>query len=308
MPELQINSDIDIVKKNLLDLDKRQSDLFEIRRALIKELSDSICLNKELTFEIVKERYRDIFSDANFSEKYFDALSLADRVELCSFLSKSPKLNRAFEEVLLGENEKCDADAIGKVAYMKNNYTDQAYLTFSKVISSPRSSYHSSFQAVCEEVYSGTCEYCILPIENSNDGKLMTFYSMIDKYELKINYICTVYHSNGQGFTKFALLKKSFSISGIFNASQAYLSKRSLEIRVSELLKNDSPLFNILSAAELCSLKLQRIDSLPLTYNEDLLGYYVVFSISQSDLKTFLMYLSLEYPQSYLMGVYLSVN
>ena len=67
-------------------------------------------------------------SDVDFSEKYFDALSLADRVELCSFLSKAPKLNRAFEDVLLGENEKCDADAIGKVAYMKNNYTDQAYL------------------------------------------------------------------------------------------------------------------------------------------------------------------------------------
>ena len=136
----------------------------------------------------------------------------------------------------------------------------------------------------------------------------MTFYSAIDKYELKIHSVCTVSYSDNQSFTKFALLKKSISGVGIFNASQAYLSKRTLEVKISQTSQSDSPLYDMLKAADACALKLQRIDSLPLSYNKELLGYYVVFSINQADFKTFLIYLALEYPQSYVVGVYSSVN
>ena len=145
MLELNLNSDIEISRRNLADIDQSQSDLFEIRKALIKELSDSVSLNKELSFDDLKEQYQEIFDGDVFQEKYFASLSLADRIEFCSFLTKAPKINRLFSEVFFGENEKCNAEAIGKVAYTKNNYTDQAYLMFSKVIPSPRSSWSTCF-------------------------------------------------------------------------------------------------------------------------------------------------------------------
>jgi prephenate dehydratase len=278
----------------------------EIRRALIKELSSGVLQNKADTLGEMKRCYDELLSSA--SDKYGDPISVVDKIELCRCCFGETSISRDFREILLGSDEKCALDAVGKIAYVKNNYADSAYLMFTKTVSSPSAYYCPSIGAVCEEVYSGSCEYCILPIETDTDCKLMTFYSSIDKYELKIHSVCTVYYSDGQRFTKFALLKKSVAGSGIFSASEAYLSKRTLEVKISQTSTADTPLCNILKAADACSLKLQRIDSLPLSYNKELLGYYAVFSMNRADFKTFLIYLALEYTQSYVVGIYSSVN
>lgn len=302
-----ITEDILISEENWHALDKRQRDLFDIRRALIKELSDDVLQGRSDTLGELKRCYDELLSSSR-SDKYGDTVSVVDKVELCRCCFGDHSVSRELREILLGPEEKCGVDAIGRVAYVKNNYADSAYLTFSKSVSSPSACYCSSLGTVCEEVYSGSCEYCILPIETDTDGKLMTFYSSIDKYELKIHSVCTVYYADGQRFTKFALLKKSVSGVGIFSASEAYLSKRTLEVKISQTSTLDTPLYNILRAADACSLKLQRIDSLPLSYNKELLGYYAVFSMNRADFKTFLIYLALEYPQSYVVGIYSSVN
>jgi prephenate dehydratase len=306
-----IISDISISKQNIKNIDVRQNELFEIRNAILSELSYTICQDNDASFDTIKKGYDSIFHNSgtrgdNKLKNYPEYISVIDKISFCRYYSKSKQSTQEISAMLFGEEEKTPLDIIGKVAYMKNPYTDSAYLIFSKSLTTPRSSYFSSFQSVCEEVYSGSCEYCILPIESSNDGKLMSFYSMIDKYELKITSVCTIRHSDNQKFTKFALLRKSISATGIFNASPAYLNKRSIEIRVSQTSQAHSPLDNILFAANACSLKLQRIDSLPLSYNDNLLGYYVVLTISHTDFKTFLTYLSLEHPESYIVGIYTS--
>ena len=302
-----ITDDILISEENWRGLDKRQKDLFDIRRALVKELSDDLLQSRSDTLENLKRCYDELLSSAK-SDKYGDTVSVVDKVELCRCCFGDHSVSKELHEILLGPEEKCGLDAIGRVAYVKNNYADSAYLIFSKSVSSPSACYCSSLGTVCEEVYSGSCEYCILPIETDTDGKLMTFYSSIDKYELKIHSVCTVYYADGQRFTKFALLKKSVSGVGIFSASEAYLNKRTLEVKISQTSALDTPLYNILRAADACSLKLRRIDSLPLSYNKELLGYYAVFSMNRADFKTFLIYLALEYPQSYVVGIYSSVN
>ena len=305
--EVNTSSDVTVSEKNLHRLNLQQKALIDIRRALLKELSSSMLKGeKEILKNLNTLFERDVLD--NTSDKYLQNLSVLDKIELCRNAAADLMIDRELKEVLFGQDEKCSPDAIGKVAYMKNHYADAAFLMFSRSVSAPRSFYLTSTQAVCEEVYSGGCEYCILPIETDTDGKLMTFYSMIDKYELKIHSVCTVRYADNQSFTKFALLKKSISGTGIFNVSQAYLNKRMLEIKISQTSQNDSPLYDILKAADACSLKLLRIDSLPLSYNRDLLGYYTVFSINQADFKTFLIYLALESPQSYIIGYYSSVN
>ena len=301
-----LSEDMLVSEENWYRLDEHQRALINIRSALIREMADVILQNKSEAFEELRRCYCDVMK--NSADKYIALMSIVDKIELCRCCFSEHSVDKDFRELLLGQEEKCLVDAVGKVAYMKNHYADSAYLMFSKSLSSPRAYYLPSLQAVCEEVYSGSCEYCILPIETDTDGKLMTFYSNIDKYELKIHSVCTVHYSDNQSFTKFALLKKSVTGAGIFNASQAYLSKRTLEVKISQTSHSDSPLYNILKAADACSLKLQRIDSLPLSYNKELLGYYVVFSINQADFKTFLIYLALEYPQSYVVGLYSSVN
>ena len=307
------DNDIAISTANLNALYERQISLFEIRSVLLSELSNVVCRDKGMSFEELSSYYGSIFTQNNAGDrdntlKRFSGLSSLDKIDFCRSISKAKQINQELSQALFGECEKISAQAKGRLAYMQNHYTDAAYLIFSKTVPSLRSSYFSSFQAVCEEVYSGSCEYCILPIENSSDGKLMSFYSMIDKYELKISSVCTVRHSDGQSFTKFALLNKSFLPSGIFNAPAAYLNKRIIEIRVSQTSVNDSPLDNILLAANACGLKIQRVDSLPLSYNENLLGYYIVLGINNVDFKTFLTYIAFEYPQCYIVGIYSNAN
>ena len=307
-----LDRDVATSKANINDLDKKQLSLFEIRNVLVSELSDVICRDTDGSFDDLLSRYESIFDSAENQadrsiEKYLDSLSTLDKINFCRAISSSKRISQEILKIMLGEDEKISPDAKGRVAYMKNHYTDAAYLAFSKAISSPRSYYSTSFQSVCEEVYTGACEYCILPIESSLDGKLMSFYSMIDKYELKINSVYVVKSADGQSFTKFALLGKSFS-SGIFNASSVYLNKRNIEIRVSQTSISDSPLDSILLAARACSLRTQRIDSLPLSYNENLLGYYVVLGINHVDFKAFLTYLAFEHPQCYIVGIYSNVN
>lgn len=305
--EIKAFSDISISEENWRRLNTRQENLIHARSALLKELSSSMTKNSSDILSDLKSLYeRKLIKENDIH--YLDNILTVDKIQLYKYCLSDHNIGRDLSESLFGQDEKCHPDAVGRVAYIKNNYADAAYLMFSKSISSPRSKYFSSIQAVCEEVYSGSCEYCILPIETDVDGKLMTFYSTIDKYELKIHSVCTVRYSDNQSYTKFALLKKSFAGIGIFNAPQAYLNKRMLEVKISQTSHNDSPLYNILKAADACSLKIQRIDSLPLSYNKDLLGYYVVFSVNQADFKTFLIYLSLEFPQSYVIGFYSYAN
>ena len=306
-------NDIATSTANLNALYARQLSLFEIRGVLLSELSDVICRDKGVSFDELSSYYDSIFTQNNTpsrddTSKRFGGLSTLDKIDFCRSVSKAKQINQELSQALFGESERISSEAKGRLAYMQNHYTDAAYLIFSKSVPSLRASYFSSFQAVCEEVYTGACEYCILPIENSSDGKLMSFYSMIDKYELKISSVCTVRHSDGQSFTKFALLNKSFLPSGIFNAPAAYLNKRSIEIRVSQTSVNDSPLDNILLAANACDLRIHRVDSLPLSYNEDLLGYYIVLGINNVDFKTFLTYVAFEYTQCYIVGIYSNAN
>ncbi len=310
---LKTNSDLDIARSNLLEHNIKQDKMFEIRLALINEISEMLCADPGASFDDTKRKYENVFcgfNDVCSQRHFFKSISAAEKIEICRFISKNPNFSRIFFEAFSSFDDKCLDDARGAIAYMDNNYTQSAYTYLSKSISSeqPRRVYMQSFSAVCEEVYSGSCEYCILPIENSINGKLMTFYSMIDKYELKICSVCTVINNDGQSFTKYALLCKSEYTAGIFSASASYLNKRSLEVRVSQTTQDEFPLYDVLKAAEACSLNLQRIDSLPLSYNDGLLGYYIIFSMSNSDIKSFLIYLMLEHPQSYIIGVYSSVN
>ena len=196
---------------------------------------------------------------------------------------------------------------------MKNNYTESAFLKFSKIVSNSRSAYLQSFDAVCEEVYSGSCEFCILPLESSTEGRLSSFYSMIDRYELKIAAVCVVEQHDSQRSTKFALLKKSLSESTFRTTPK---SEQILEFKVSyaigetesQIGADSSPICDIIFAANACGMRLLRIDSMPLPYNDEMMAYYVSLTVERSQLLTFLLYIMFEFPQCELLGVYYTTN
>ena len=239
----------------------------------------------------------------------YRTLGTAERLTFCRSLGDTPTIPQsipALVQELFGRTQAVDAEASGRVAYQRNIFADEAYLHFSPHIQEPKAAYFGSFAGVCEQVYNGLCEYCILPLENSQDGKLLRFYGLIQKYELKIVLTCDVTASDQRHVTTFGLCKRSLQIpsqaphSGHRSACFEFIFWQD---------SDDYPgLCDVLSAAQACSLRLIRTDCLPRSDDEIMVGASYPFNISldieNGDLRTFLLFLALDAPFCLPLGIY----
>ena len=197
--------------------------------------------------------------------------------------------------------EPLAADARGVIAYLQNAFTDRAYRAFSGSMHRARSQYHDSYAAACEAVSNGSCEACILPIEHAQDGKLLGFYRLIDRYELKIVCTCDIAQPNGHE-SRFALLKKSFTFP-LPDDALAYLFELSITRSTGHALGA------VLDAAALCGLTVRRVDSIPLAYAEDSFAYHTVLTMADAgQLTPFLLHLALDVPQYDPIGRYAHIH
>lgn len=99
-----------------------------------------------------------------------------------------------------------------KIAYWySNSYAKEAYLKFEKLFKNCSEIPVESFTAVCESISDENSVFGIIPVINSTDGRLMSFYRLLDKYDLKISAVCKVENPGGGGFTKFALVGKQLA-------------------------------------------------------------------------------------------------
>ncbi len=239
----------------------------------------------------------------------YRTLDISERVAFCRTISSDPYLpasTASLLQALFGRADAVDHDAAGRVAYQRSIFTDEAYLHFSPHIQSPKAAYIGSFTGVCEQVYNGLCEYCILPLENSQDGKLLRFYGLIQKYELKIVLTCDVTASDKRQITTFGLCKRALQAP----LSSLYGARRNACFEfVFWQESDDSPdLCDILCAARACSLRLIRTDCLPRSDDEILVGagypFNVSLDIEGGDLRTFLLFLALDAPFCLPLGIY----
>ena len=245
-------------------------------------------------------------------------LGTAEQICLCrsfvSALADRPDIDfSALLDSLLGTAEPIDASARGTIVYQHSIYADEAFLTFSRILPSARASYADSFAGVCEQVFDGRCEYCILPLENTQDGKLVRFYSLIEKYELKIALTCKVTTSDNRHSTVFGLCRRGLSL------PQPLVRDRSICFEFVFWQETEHlTLAKLLTAAEACALSLVRADCLPRSDEEILLGagypFDVCLEIAQQafdehlprehDFLAFLLYLSVHSPTYLPLGIY----
>jgi len=180
----------------------------------------------------------------------------------------------------------------------KNALSDIAYREFSKVLPYPTVTYSHDFQTVCEDVYYGRADCCILPVENTSDGRLMRFRSLADKYELAIFLTCTVAAESGE-VTKFALLRKEIAKSNIKS-----IFKDGDFFEFYTVISGDVSISDILITAQYFGLFPYKIDSTPISYTERAYSYDIVLKTDGGDLVSFLCYLFLEAPQFSPVGLY----
>ena len=193
----------------------------------------------------------------------------------------------------------------GRIAYMPAAFADKAYLALSTAVDHPRSVSVPSFVDACEEVRSGLCEFCILPLESSHGGKMTAFTRLLLRYNLQITAICDLENGAAEGqITRFALLSADHE--GHFPYPQ-HPPKNGEPLYLELIHTGESPsLTDLLIAAEICGMKLCRVDTLPRfeELDSDFPLLSCVLDVADGDLPTFRRFLSLEASEDTVIGLY----
>ena len=299
-----IDRDIGIIQKNLSDLTREACGL-EHRRALqIDELAACLMLPQNGTAREALSDLTERIFQSSAPETHLDVLRLS-KILLRASGDRLPTAE--YEEFFGNETIPVSAKAFERVAYLRSYFTDSAFLKLTATMQKPRAAYFDSFSDICEEVYHGLCEYCILPIESTKDGKLLRFYTLIEKYELKLAAVCDIEDGDGAS-TRYALLRHRY----VQLRPSTHTDTAPLMAEFSLVLNDRLPLLSLLQAAELCHLHLLRADSLPSSDQPDGYRYGLVFSTDDTadtvhEIKSFLCYLSVMLPEYTLLGIYTQV-
>lgn len=290
-----------IVEENISKLDKIISNTLEKRVAHVIDKADML---SEIGADGEKNAFRSMFGDEDLelpcieeNKKYVS--SVCEKIKDCDKLFYVDVL--ADKDISAVVTETKESFDVNTVVYLKNPLTDIAYNSFCKVITDARVLYKESFADVCEEVYYSRAPYCILPLENYEDGRLTGFVNMIRKYELKIVLTCNVENANGK-ITKFALLKRELTV---LDCPKSLKEEEYLEIGFN--FGQDIGLHEVLGAAKYFGYKLNKVDSLPIYYSEKEYYFDVVFS-GNGDIKRLIHWLELEMPRYEILGIYTHIS
>lgn len=286
----KINS-TNTICENIFELNKRQQ--------LIKE-------QKRLSYEFLAKEFIETSTAAksieNLLSQYADIVGKTEDAALVNFFCSI--IDKIEVSQLLSENSDIDLKVFSrsdsaKISYVKNNHSDTAFDKFSTLFENPKVSYNATFEDICEDVYNSICDYCILPIESAG-GKLFSFYSLIDKYDLKIFAVCDLEDGISDKHTRYALLTRK----------NIYFSEpiQSSYFEFSMTVDNNYSLKNILDAAECCGLNLYRLDTMSVPYDDMTFRFYHIFKSDSANALPFIMYLNYKYPQHDSIGYYISLK
>ena len=309
MEEFLAYSPEDVIAANLDEADRRMYHLCEQELAHLRELAAEIVDGNTHTPDFIAS-----LPDHRPQSHPFDAILSENRpmlehlqrirgiwksVLLCTEIDRRlDTQHRLSTEDFFEEAEESDPAARSRIIYQRNSYADSAYLRFAELLPLPRAVYTHSFGEVCEEVVRGSCEYCILPLENSTEGPLNSFARLIDRYELKIAATCDIPTADGSRITRFALLRRDMTDLPSPNGARRFFD---FSLPVGEPPAPEAVLY----AAACCGLVCNRIDSRAHRAEDEMqLTTHFSFSTDRGNLRTFLLYLSMEAPHYNAIGYY----
>lgn len=284
------NEKLDILTSNLNEFQTRGDIANEQCTLTLYEIAKSICDSHDdgEISEIVK-KYTELTAES----------SHVSRIILCQELLLREKTYEYLNRIIaIGDNEKTAAGAHGKIAYTKNKFNDAAFEHLSLAVTSPKIVYTSSINGACEAVADGSCEFCILPIENSHDGKLFGFYSLLDRFELKICAACDI-EGDGDSHIRYALIGRSCREP---DERIAKITPFVLEFFV--LDSNGDFLDGLLPATKACNAQLLSIDARPVPYDPQSKKFILSFRVSGSDSLLLRTLLALYYDSYSPIGLY----
>lgn len=182
------------------------------------------------------------------------------------------------------------------IAYVDNRFSTKAYSIFESHLKNSKGYVYQSFNEMCDSVEAGLCNCCIVPIENTIDGKLLTFYSLMDRFDIKISMVCDIEAEDGSERTRYALLK--------YHLSKPNSIDNKIYYEFNHTSSNEIEIAKIIEAAVLCGLTVSRVDSLPLIHNDSNFIMHTVVCGNKNDILNYLVYLSIYVPQFNTIALY----
>ena len=280
------------VQQILAELHARQTALHTARAFWLGELIADQDTDTLPTPDEITELFEQLTADQDTSDCYSAALQHADKIALCNEIAA--RYPWGYEKVfaeLFGTHEPPSPEAQGRVAYVANSYTEQAFMELTGFIKDRRVAYFHGFEDVCQEVRNGLCEYGILPVESTADGVMPGLLRLIELYDLRICALCHV-ATQQSGSTAFALVRATLPV-------LQPTSGHCMDLLVFPALPDDTS--RLIASAALCSHDLAHAS----TYTgEDSELLRLRFFIDPNTFYPFLLYLQLFSAEVTPIGLY----
>ncbi len=253
--------------------------------------------------ELLSERVHTArFAAVNGAQEDFflRQVSRLERLFLCHSIAKRGRRHTLPElaELVYGSLAVIPTGQNRKIAFLRNRQTFRAFECFAKILGGVSVLYESNFQSACEAVESGESTYAIIPIHSTADGRLNSFYRMIEQHELSIILTCDVDSEDGDSATTFALVYRDRIC---LDAGEPRLE---CKITFDDL----SLLSDITDAASYFGAGVLSIEALPMMFSGRAGTFSIIFDLTGADADGLLCYLALEYPQMSAVGVYAMVS
>lgn len=273
---------VESVQQNLAELDARRETLHRARTFWLGELLASLDADTLADRDRLHSLCEQLLSVDRAQDCYAAAAYTADVLALCNELAACyPAGYEQAYTALFGEYEPpLSPDALGRVAYVANSYTEQAFMELTGFIKGCRVAYFHGFEDVCQEVRSGLCEYGILPVESTQEGLMAGLLRLIELYDLRICALCYV-PTPQSGSTGFALVRSTLP-------PAQPSARHCLDILLSPASPADTG--QLISIASLCSHELLHAAGYT-GHNSEL--FRLRFSVNPPMLYPFLLYLLL---------------
>lgn len=230
---------------------------------------------------------------------YSKAVSVADNVTLSRMMLEKTCEEGGFSryELLEPDVRQTLSEDI-RIVYRKARGADIAFEKFASLIPDAAALYRETFPAVCDAVALGDADMCILPYENTEDGKLGSFYRLIESYDLKIAASSLVRSDRREDMTRYLLLSRSLvglsMLSGVTD----------FEFSITD--RADGALTRTLSAAHLLGLNVRSIDTVRSEREYNV--YDIRVTSDEAALDTFILYLKLGEEDFSPLGVYAVID
>lgn len=244
-----------------------------------------------------------LFADVNRSEEpYFKrTVSRLYKLYLCDAIAALGKKHdlSSLASMICGEMAPFPTEKEKTVAFLRNGQASRAFECFAKHLGGVSAVYENNFLNACESVYSDQATYAIIPIYNTADGRLGSFYRQIEKYGLSIVLTCDIDSDDGENTTTFALLYKA----------PLYPETEGEPLYECKITFDDlNMLADITDAASYYGADIRSIDALPMIFSGRANTFSIVFGLQNANVNGFFSYLALEYPQTAAVGIYRNLS